>query len=186
MAFNDLYGLWIILATGIGLGTLLMIAQRTMRRYQKHHSMRKVGEGGGGPLDGSPLPEGRRPLRLLSALRALPRSSAIKWTASGGRSARKGGRASSSPANGAAGSAGPAVASTLRTPRTPGVAADLESQVTAEPSSVDSPSPSAASSPVRPPAAGQAQQAQQGLQHSPSVQRTTALQAVDSIYSAVK
>ena len=35
MAFNDLYGLWIILATGIGLGALLMIAQRTMRRYQK-------------------------------------------------------------------------------------------------------------------------------------------------------
>jgi hypothetical protein len=203
VAFQDLYGLWIILASAIGLGTLLMIAQRTMRRYQKHNNLRKVGgsPGGGGTLDGSPLPEGRRPLRLLSALRALPRSSGIKWTASG-RSSCKGGKAGSGSANGAAEAAAPA--STLRTPRTPGGAAvaDLESQATAEPDSLGSPSPSTASSPAQPAAVRQwrsasAQvQAQAQAVHSSetspqlrssgSVQRTTALQAVDSIYSAVK
>lgn len=193
MAFQDLYGLWIILASGIGLGTLLMIAQRTMRHYQKHGSLQKGGGGGGGggPLDGSPLPEGRRPLRLLSALRSLPRSS-VKWTASS-RAARKGGRASSG-ANGAAEPVGPT--STLRTPR--GATTDLESQATVEHGSLESPSLSAASSPARPAAAvGQlprpaqaqpspSQAAERELRRSSSMQRASALQAVDSIYSAVK
>lgn len=193
VAFQDLYGLWIILASGIGLGTLLMIAQRTMRHYQKHGSLQKGGGGGGGggPLDGSPLPEGRRPLRLLSALRSLPRSS-VKWTASS-RAARKGGRASSG-ANGAAEPAGPT--STLRTPR--GATTDLESQATVEHGSLESPSLSAASSPARPAAAvGQlprpaqaqpspSQAAERELRRSSSMQRASALQAVDSIYSAVK
>lgn len=188
VAFNDLYGLWIILASGIGLGALLMIAQRTMRHYKKHASLRRSGGGGGGQLDGSPMPEGRRPLRLLSAMRAyLPRQPSAKWTASS-RSGRKGGRPGSTANGTATADSAGRPAGALRTPRTPdgGGAPDLESQATAEASSLDS--PSAASSQAQPwaAAAAQASPSQQAPRRTPSVQRASALQAADSIYSAVK
>ena len=175
--------LQVILGCAVALGALLMVAQRSLRRREKQRSRTWDGPGGS---PGGPLPEGRRPLRLLSAVRAyLPRGKASKWTAG----SRKGGRGQ---AGGAADSAG--AAAVMATPRsarsTAAAGQDLESQSTFDASMLDSPpctaSPSAAAAGERVPAASPAQQAQGAQQRSPGAQRATALQAVDSIYSAVK
>lgn len=45
VSFYDLWGLWVVLAGGLALGVLLMLAQRTLRRRQHHRLLRALGQG---------------------------------------------------------------------------------------------------------------------------------------------
>lgn len=95
ISFTDLSGLWMLLAAGLGLGCLLMLGQRSLRRWQKHHG-KSSGQPQGRFGAGEPLPEGRRPSRLISAVRGhLPRLSSkrrISATASNSVSGSSRGR----------------------------------------------------------------------------------------------
>lgn len=183
-----------VLGGGIAIGALLMLAQRSVRRYQKRLEDRLPKECPEGSIQG-PLPEGRRPLRLLSSVRGyLPHMARSKrglnvgGSASGGS---RGGRGRANSGGGAGVGSAAAVPASSRSPRSAAAAWDLESQASLGQSSLDSLPQSIAATRGLSPAqqALQAQQAQQaqGSPRSlgrPSVLRPTVLQAVDSIYEA--
>lgn len=177
------------MGSAIGLGTLFMVAQRSVRRYQKRLEEGQPPAEPCGP-EGGPLPQSHRPLRLLSAVRGyLPRGKASKRALSAGSSggSRKAGRGQ---ANGGGGPAGPVTVSP-RSPRSP-PGWDLESQPSIGQSSIASMQPPVATGQSPQPAW---QHQQQSPQVSPppqqalpsarerSTHRHTALQAVDSIFS---
>lgn len=184
----------VVLGCGIGAGALLMLAQRSVRRYQKRlEGDRQPPECPDGSSRG-PLPEGRRPLRLISSVRCYLRTHSKRALSTSGSLRSRKGRGQANGAGGAIGSAA-AVPATPRSPRGAAAAAgwDLESQASLGQSSLDSmPHSIAASRGLSP--APPTQQAQQAVQQAsprtlgslgrPSVLRPTVLQAVDSIYES--
>ena len=88
VSVRDLYGLWIILAGGIGVGLLIMIIQRSRRHYAK----RRTTSSGGCELvcEGGPLPQERRAAHLFASVAATFRINSKRRRTAGATSNRKG------------------------------------------------------------------------------------------------
>ena len=176
---RDLYGLWIILAGGIVFGLLIMIVQRTRRRYAKHHRTSTSGGGCKVVCEGGPLPQERRPAQLFSAMAASFRirskrrqTTAATGNRKGAAQERQADMASASSAE--EGSQHHVTAAALPHP------ADIESASAAPSAAVFEGSP----------AAQQQQQQQQSpvgqasTGRSREMERTSSLLAPESVYAA--
>ncbi|PSC76640.1 glutamate receptor [Micractinium conductrix] len=185
--FADLYGLWIILAAGLGTGALVMFAQRFMRRHRKHRAM-ALGTALSLPAS---LPDyDRPPPNLMTGVMAMEHRKQARRKAYGrsisGRSARgKGGRSS----DGGAGKNGAAtpLAGTWDlesgngsgSPKHCGATEDAAPQVAGTPGSETSAGAASAGGPQ-----SQSQQSPPPTARSDYEMRPTALQAADSVFAS--
>ncbi|KAL4451646.1 hypothetical protein ABPG75_007308 [Micractinium tetrahymenae] len=193
VSFTDLYGLWIILGAGLALGFCTMLAQRSLRRYRKHAGMGR--HTGLAPGAGSPLPNEHQPLRFMRSVLSFGR----RGRSSGSRRAQK-----QQQHNGSAGGCSVAAARSAKDAAVPveahppcdkawnlesNLSSALPSEAAPPASPVATPRSPAGSSQTAPPPrvsappASQGQPSGSGEQHE---QRVSALQAVDTIYGAIK
>jgi hypothetical protein len=175
---RDLYGLWIILAGGIVFGLLIMIGQRTRRRYAKHHHTSTSGGGCKMVCEGGPLPQERRPAQLFSAMAASFRirskrrqTTAATGNRKGAAQERQADMASASSAE--EGSQHHVTAAALPHP------ADIESASAAPSAVVVDGSPAAQQQQQQ-----QSPEGQASAGRSREMERTSSLLAPESVYAA--